>query len=374
METTLPISGVIIVALGSLGIGVSIITSLTLILKKKTDNISNTILVVFLMLLGFTLTNEALTTSGITNRFKNLYFIPIYFSLSIGPFFYIFIKTRINHRFLKLDVLHLVLPLIQFLIYLAIGFRSIEYKSELWRNSIFRSYSSLESILFPVSLIFYGCLALSLLRQSNENSYFWQNDLKTWLNSMAQIFFIIAILETILFASELFFIEERFGIQIYILRILFFVILILWISYHTIMILNPINIYKTNPKVKDSILSLEEISHLKRRLSHLFEMDKIYLNSDLNLNILAKYLETTPKKCSYLLRAEFEQNFNQFVNLYRVKEFKKMVKTNKLKSETLLSLAFASGFPSKSTFNRTFKSIQGQTPSEYINSNKLEEK
>jgi len=264
-------------------------------------------------------------------------------------------------------VLHFVLPLGQFLIYLAIGFRSIGYKSELWRNFIFRSYNNLETFLFPISLIFYGYLALSLLRQSNENSYFWYKDLKTWLRSMAQIFFVIAMLEALLFVGELF-LGGRFGDLIYILRILFFVVLILWISYHIIKALNPSTIYKTIPKARGAILSIEEISLLKGKLIHLFETDKVYLNSDLNLNILAQYLETTPKKCSHLLRTGFEQNFNQFVNLYRVNEFKEMVKINKHKNETLLSLAYASGFKSKSTFNRTFKSIQGKTPSEYINS------
>ena len=69
----------------------------------------------------------------------------------------------------------------QALIYLGIGFRSIEFKSELYNNSLFRQYLTVESFVFPVFLLIYLLLSLQILKRCNTETHFWQKDLKLWL-------------------------------------------------------------------------------------------------------------------------------------------------------------------------------------------------
>ena len=367
MEITLPLTSILIIAIGSTGIGVSIYMGTVFIIKNKNKHISTSIFTLLLFLTGLTLLHEVLATSGITSRFPFLYYTPTLFSLSIAPLFYLFIKSRIKQSLSVFDGLHLVIPVIQFLGYLSIGFRSVSYKYDLWRNPTFKALMDIESALFSVSLICYGALSLYLLHKPKQHMHFWQEDQLSWLRSVAKVFLAIAAMESADFIGKLI-VGHRFGELFYLLRISFFVAIVLWIAYHAIKVLNPDTIYMTTPERTNSLLSTSESTALKQELARLFEEDKIHLNSDLNLRILAEYLGTTEKKCSNLISTEMGSNFNQYVNSWRITEFKKKVMDEKHKSFTLLSLAYECGFQSKSTFNRAFKMLNGVSPREYVNS------
>jgi len=317
MEITLPISSILIISIGSVGVAIAIFTSIFFHTQNRIQHISNIFLSLLLLLSGLTLMNEMLTISGITNRFKNLYFIPILYSLSIGPLFYLFVKSKYYHKLSKIDFVHLVIPVVQAMIYWSIGFRSIAYKSSLWENPLFRQFLNLESFLFPVSLLGYSILSIFLLKKPSNPNYFWNDDLRNWLSNFAKIFILISFLE--LFVSVIGdFFGHQLGAGFYILRFSIFFLFILWVAYNT---------FK-----------------------------------------LSSYLGTTEKKCSYVLSKGLEMNFNQYTNSYRVNAFVEKVQEGKHKELTLLSLAYECGFDSKSTFNRTFKLLKGQTPSQFIKS------
>ena len=61
----------------------------------------------------------------------------------------------------------------------------------------------------------------------------------------------------------------------------------------------------------------------------------------------------------------FELNFFDYINQYRVQEFKAAVTDPKNKNYSLLGIAFECGFNSKSAFNRMFKKSTGLTPSQF---------
>ena len=59
-------------------------------------------------------------------------------------------------------------------------------------------------------------------------------------------------------------------------------------------------------------------------------------------------------------------NFNDFVNSYRIEEFKRLAQQEDYQNHTLLAIAFIVGFNSKSAFNRSFKKLEDCTPREYL--------
>ena len=59
-------------------------------------------------------------------------------------------------------------------------------------------------------------------------------------------------------------------------------------------------------------------------------------------------------------------SFVKFINIYRVKEAKKLLIDNNNKILTLDAIGKLTGFNSPSTFNRVFKMETGVTPSFYI--------
>jgi AraC-like DNA-binding protein len=62
------------------------------------------------------------------------------------------------------------------------------------------------------------------------------------------------------------------------------------------------------------------------------------------------------------------QNLYDFINQYRVEEFKKRLKKVDAQQYTLFGHAQNCGFRSKSSFNEVFKKNTGQTPSQYQSS------
>jgi AraC-like DNA-binding protein len=113
-------------------------------------------------------------------------------------------------------------------------------------------------------------------------------------------------------------------------------------------------------------LSKAEIVVVKKKLQHLIDNEHIYMQSDLSLKNLAKALDTTANNLSWLLNSVYEKTFYEYINEYRIKAFLKKIEDGEHKKQTLLSIAMDSGFNSKSTFNKTFKSLMNDTPSRYI--------
>ena len=127
--------------------------------------------------------------------------------------------------------------------------------------------------------------------------------------------------------------------------------------------------YKQKKKYKQSLLDGNEIKKYSKELEQIMIGDKLFLNPDLSLKDLASYLDLPANYVSQLLNLGFQKNFSEYVNTYRVKEFKERVILEKNKDLTLMAVAYDSGFNSKTVFNTFFKKIEGITPNTYLKSN-----
>jgi len=68
---------------------------------------------------------------------------------------------------------------------------------------------------------------------------------------------------------------------------------------------------------------------------------------------------------SQIINENFNRNFYDLINEYRVKEVKKCLSNQKYNNFTLLGIAYECGFNSKASFNGVFKKFTGLTPSEF---------
>jgi len=95
--------------------------------------------------------------------------------------------------------------------------------------------------------------------------------------------------------------------------------------------------------------------------------NKPFLIPEITLSTLASELEVTPDYLSGIINNKLGKNFFDFINHYRIEEFKTRSLADENKKFTLLSIAYDCGFNSKATFNRVFKNVTGITPGEYVN-------
>jgi len=97
----------------------------------------------------------------------------------------------------------------------------------------------------------------------------------------------------------------------------------------------------------------------------LMQEEKLYLDSELSLNDLSERMELSVHQLSELINQGHGLNFNDYINQFRVEEFKNLLQQSRFENDTLLSVAFEAGFNSKTTFNTSFKKFTGLTPSQY---------
>ena len=366
MPISLPISSLLIIAIDSLGALLSFLIGVLLMSRRNRAGLMpQVILGLLLILSSLTLLNELLNTSGLASQFPSLYFLPIYFSFSVGPLLYLFVKAKLGKLDLKgKDLLHLVLPTAQFLLYLSIGFRSTAFKSAIWNTPAFRSYLTLESVLFPVLLVTYALLAKHLIKLATESS-FWSADIKRWLHqfvngilwlSAAEVLYIIA--EILAYRGYL-----NFSIAV-IIHSLVLTSMLLWIALNGFKLYTPTLIHQSRPSYRKEGSKAQQ--NIAQKLALLMQQEHIYLNPALNLELLAHFLGESPKTTSQVINGVFEQNFNNYINTYRVNAFKDRILAGDHHNLTLSAIAFECGFDSKATFNRVFKQLTQLTPSQFI--------
>lgn len=144
---------------------------------------------------------------------------------------------------------------------------------------------------------------------------------------------------------------------IYILGPLVFSV-IFYITFIYFLLNNSQNKKKTiRKKIDETILE-----SVKKKLTYIMEVEKIYQNTDINLDKLAGALEINRHLLSQLLNEHLYKNFYQYINEYRIEAACKMLVS---KPYSIEHIGYEVGFRSKSAFFSVFKKMKGTTPYKY---------
>lgn len=116
------------------------------------------------------------------------------------------------------------------------------------------------------------------------------------------------------------------------------------------------------PEIPQAPLS----SEAQQMLTRLMEEDKVYLRPDMNLENLARLIKLPEYRVRrHINQVLGHQNFSQFLNHYRVREAKRILRDPQTKSIPIYNLAMDLGYGSVISFQRAFRESVGMAPTEF---------
>ena len=122
----------------------------------------------------------------------------------------------------------------------------------------------------------------------------------------------------------------------------------------------------------------DAVEKLASDIQQLFETEKVYRQQGLNVDEIAKRLQTSSRQVSSAINQHYNKNFVEYVNTFRVEEAIEMLKQQgeggKYAHITIQAIGEEVGFNHKSPFYAAFKRVVGVTPSEYIDNVNAKEK
>nr|WP_320023730.1 helix-turn-helix transcriptional regulator [uncultured Draconibacterium sp.] len=239
-----------------------------------------------------------------------------------------------------------------------------------WNFLLSRIALILQTIIYLVLLI-----RISNKHEKVINNYFSNTEGKkiNWIKNLGYIAFVVS-LAAIIFAllGRSYFVHHNLSL---IIPSAFFTTLFFLIGYKGNMQREVFErLYEPEENNANKKTPESSENDLKTRLLRLFEHDKIYQINNLRISTVCESLLTNRTYISKLINDEFEMNFNEFVNKYRVEDAKQLLLSHENNKFTMDYIAQQAGFGSVASFSRVFKEIEGTTPGKFRekNSSKLD--
>jgi transcriptional regulator GlxA family with amidase domain len=120
---------------------------------------------------------------------------------------------------------------------------------------------------------------------------------------------------------------------------------------------------ETSTRYRRSGLTAERAAAYRERLETVMTLEKPWLENDLTLPTLAERANLPPHHLSQVLNEALGETFFDFINRHRVAEVQRCLADPAYRGQSLLEIALAAGFNSKTAFNSAFRAHTGTTPS-----------
>lgn len=112
--------------------------------------------------------------------------------------------------------------------------------------------------------------------------------------------------------------------------------------------------------------TISDAESIRKFIHDHFETGKAFTHPDFKLKRLLKNHHIAEIQFKLFLRKEFGQSPLEFVNTFRINEFKAILLLEENRKYSLMGIAEKVGFSSKATFYRQFKQQEGITPKQYL--------
>lgn len=364
-----------------LGVGTAQGVLLTGILFSVNNarGVATKILASLVMILSLHLLEEFFEVSNIVDTYPHLLGMGFALDLLIGPLtlFYALFSTKARESFLPKDFLHVIPFIAAILFFLPFYTLTGAEKLTYFNDGIPIEVGILVSVK-TISFLIYSYFTMQILnRWSNTGED--QEAKNTALNInyfrksypfiVASVMVIYATFFMMYAGLEVPIASDKISsiiLAIFIYLLAFYVIRYPYVfSYGQVIKSNENRASLKKKKYSTSSLTEEEKAIYAKLMVERMSEKELFKNQELMLRDLSEEIGVSDNKMSQILNEAMGKSFYEWVNSYRVTEFKRRMASTDAQSENLLTIAFECGFNNKASFNRIFKQFEGTTPSKY---------
>ncbi len=351
--------------------------TLVILIKKKAA-LSNVLMALIILLFSITLIEYVLYWTRYQIYFPHVINISAPFPFLTGVFFYLYFRVIFEKKKVKWSDWPHLIPFTMVVIYfLPMYICSADVKLQ-WIQGIQTKPSwinwpaAVNRIRWMVPWL--GILHMSCYAFLTIHKYFslskTDKEVAVWFNWLIGLF----ILYIASFASYFILVNyDFFNIQwdyMISFSMMLFIYFIAWFGYLQPRVFNGFSLAEaivSTQRYANSALPADLNEEVVLQLNDLMSGEKLYRDSELRLEKLAERLNLSRHNLSQIINEQFNMNFFEYVNSYRIQEATELLSTTSRKQLNIMEIAFNVGFNNKVSFNNTFKKITGKTPTEYRN-------
>ena len=368
------------VLLDFIGLVQGTVLGILLIVLNRRKYRSTIFLGLFLLFFSLELATFISMNPKVSAEYPKLFLLPFNFAWLLFPLFFIYTqqvsilsKKKIKYWLLYPGIIAFLIQVVIF--WLPVETKQIINKSEwyslfLWKFGFFYSWI--------IGIWNIRLLNKHKMEVQNTYSYVTFKELR-W----ARLFLIYLLMNSVITYILADFLPIFGYPQSFYSKLTFSVmdlIGIYWVSYFGFMQRNVRSILSKKPFFDNALnkpidynktdkLAPGRLDKLLVKIDDYMTRTESFTNPDLTIADLAIGLELHPKSVSTAINNGYFQNFNSYVNQFRIDKAKMIITKETMKNLSLEGIGKEVGFHSKSAFYSAFKKYTGTTPAKYKEKN-----
>lgn len=352
--------------------------------NKKGNYIANRFLGLLLCAISASILNIFLIGTGFFRIFPYTLKLSPSFLLLFGPLFFFYVRTLLSGEIplQRNDYLHFIPSLLAF-----VRFIPFYLADNTTKCTLVLPTNNLHD-LHHFQFVHYEFMAIIISSQLHLWTYLfsiskilkeYQQKIKDYYSTIEQHnldwirFFInsFSVVYVIFFLLSIFVIKMNYPILFNIMGLVVsFSIFVLGyrglIQTEIFSLMEP----SKNSKNESNVITTDKAQSLIIQLDKLMNEEKLFTNSELTLDDLAKKLAVSRNILSQFFNDNLKTNFYDYINRLRVDEMKRLLLDAEKEFMTIIALSVEAGFKSKATLNRIFKQYTKVTPTQFKHHNR----
>ncbi|MES2652875.1 MAG: helix-turn-helix domain-containing protein [Bacteroidota bacterium] len=347
----MPFHQIILILSSGFGVLFGIFLAVFLWSYPKGNSVANKILCILILILSFRVGKSVFMELGDGIDLR-LIFIGLGTQLTLGPLFYVYTQLLIKPGYkIQVRYFYHFLPFIPALIF---GF----WITPLLVKQLPTSFFVLLFIIYYGHYFMYLMLSLQQILKAKHTTQ--KIEIINWLKTLLVALLIIWLIYVLNLFEDL--VPYIIGPISY--STLIFIVAIIALKNDYIAKVGTV-------KYKTTAIEVGEATLLYQKVLTLVYDQKQYKNHNVSLKSLSADLKTSPQKLSMAINANYNNNFNAFINSYRIAAAKELLLDPHFEQYTIAAIAYEVGFNSLSSFNDVFKKTTKLTPVDFKANSKM---